>query len=112
MIWNERESRWLICSPRASPSHPLLNSIPVPKRPASTDETQQIGTSQSFSDLPYPPDGSYLFAAAALSRQFHLPAPSWNQRQSAVLQIYFGPAKEPSHRHHYGGPLSGDLLSG
>src|SRR5690242_1909417 len=112
MIWNGRGSKWLTCSARGNQTHPLSNSIPAPKRPASTDETHEIGTSQSLSDLYNPVGGSYLFAPPAFSRKLHLLASSWNQRHSSVFQIYFGAAKEPSHRYDYGGSLSDDLLSG
>src|SRR6516162_5819866 len=112
MTWSGPGSKWLIYCARVSRTHPLLNSTRVPKLPASIDETHQIRTPQSVPDLCRPAGGPFLSGFAAFSVELNLSFAPWNQRQSPVLEIHFGAAKESSARKHHCGSLPDDLLSG
>src|SRR5262245_53151303 len=112
MTWSGPESKLSIFCARVSQAHPLSNSTRAPRPHASIDETHEIGSPESVSDLYHPAGGPCLSAFAAFSGQLHLPSPPGHQRQSALLQVYARAAKKSFARQHHRWSLPDDLLSG
>src|ERR1700761_4500550 len=111
MTWNGPESKWLIFSPKPYPIHRSLNLLRIHKQPPSTDETDSISPSEPFPHLSHSAGGCLFPAAAAVPRQFDIPAASRNQCKPPIFEVYPGTTEEPSDCQHYPRPLPPHLLS-